>query len=157
MVMDKARPHLETLSLLAPQLNKATDLYMDELREIEAQLDKLKLGIEVELGKPIQVGNSFSEDDLDGEPTGITHYSAWMIGYGRHRESSSSSEWCLVVREYTIYSDDRDQIEEYFFPLLGASRELRIVAADKIPALLNKIEEAVKDKIETLGKVSDKR
>ena len=43
MVMEKARPHLESLSQLAPQLNKATDLYMDELKEIENELNKLNL------------------------------------------------------------------------------------------------------------------
>jgi len=153
MVMEKVRPRLNTLSKLAPQLNKTTDLYMDELKEIEDKLQKLNLGIEVE-DKVIQKGNRFTEVDADQEPTGISFYSVWMLGYGR---SSISREWCLFVREYTVYSDDRGWCEAQTVPLLNASRNLRIAAADKIPALLEKIEKEVKGKIETLQKVTDKR
>jgi len=156
MVIDKVNSRLNSLAKLAPQLNKATDLYMDELREIEEKLKKLNLGIEVELNEAIQEGHHFSEDNPNGEPTGITFYSAWMLGYGRIRHSTFT-EWSLLVYYYTVYSDDRDWQEEDTFPLLEASRELRIAAAEKIPALLEKIEEAVKGKIETLGKISDKR
>ena len=156
MVMEKARSRLDNLSKLAPQLNKATDLYMDELNEIEEELQKLNLGIEIE-DKVIQEGNRFTEVDANQELTGIFFYSAWRLGYGRKSSRSMGREWCLFVREYTVYSDDRGWCEEQPVPLLNASRDLRIAAADKIPALLEKIEEEVKRKIETLGKVSDKR
>ena len=42
-------------------------------------------------------------------------------------------------------------------PLLEASRDIRLAAAEQIPDLLKAIEEAVKAKIEKLRKVSDKR
>ncbi len=159
MVMEKVRPRLKTLSQLAPQLNKATDLYMDELKEIEEELNKLNLGTEIELDKWVQTGNPKSEYTDDGEPTGV-FFSAWTLGYGKHRRS----DWCLLIREYQVPQTPpgtrpipTEIIEEDATPLLEASRDLRIAAADKIPELLKKIEEAVKGKIETLGKVSDKR
>lgn len=156
MVMKKVHPRLDSLSKLAPQLNKATDLYMDELKEIEARLDKLNLGIEVE-SKAIQEGNRFTEDDQDGEPTGVSFHYVWILGYGRSGHFVSRSEWCLFVRKYMVYSDDRGWCEEETVPLLGASRDLRIAAAGQIPALLEDIEKEVKKKIENLAKVSDKR
>ena len=158
MVMEKARPRLDALSKLAPQLNKTTDLYMDELKEIEEELNKLNLGTEIELRKWIQTGNSKSGYNDDGEPTGA-YYSAWTLGYGK----SSRGHWCILVREYSLpgspggYPEPALITEEDTTPLLEASRDLRIAAADYIPNLLAEIEKAVKGKIETLQKVSDKR
>jgi hypothetical protein len=153
MVMEKSRSHLKALSELAPQLNQATDRYMDELREIEAELKKLNLGIEVELDKPILEGNRFEEEKDFNEPTGVFYHSAWLLGYGKYGDR----EWCLLVRQYTLYSDDRGWCQENSSSLLGASRELRIAAADYIPLLLEKIGEEVKAKIAVLKKVSDKK
>ena len=159
MVMNKALPHLESLSKLAPQLNKATDLYMGELKEIEEELNKLNLGMEIELNKWIRTDNPKSEENKFGDPAGV-FYSAWTLGYGKRGHGN----WCLLVREYQVpqmpvgtYPHPTEIVEENITPLLEASRDLRIAAADKIPELLKKIEEAVKGKIETLGKVSDKR
>ena len=143
MVMEKARPGLEALSQLAPRLNKATDLYMTELKEIEAELSKLNLGIEVELSLSnwIQAGSSKTEWDDAGEPLGV-FYHAWTLGYGKDHRGN----WCFLVREYKVRADD---------PLLQASRDLRIAAAEKIPGLLKTIEQHVKKKIEVLTMVSD--
>jgi hypothetical protein len=90
MVMEKARPQLKALAELAPQINHATDRYMDELREIEADLKKLNLGIDVELDSAIQEGNRFEENDKDGEPTGVFLHSSWLLGYGKVYD-----QWCL--------------------------------------------------------------
>ncbi len=159
MVMNKALPHLENLSKLAPQLNIATDLYMDELKGIEEELNKLNLGTEIELDEWVQTGNPKSEENDFGEPAGV-FFSAWTLGYGKRGHGN----WCLLIREYRVpqtpvgtYPHPTEIVEENITPLLEASRDLRIAAADKIPELLKKIEEAVKGKIETLGKVSDKR
>ncbi len=159
MVMEKARPHLKALSKLAPQINKATDLYMDELKEIEEELNKLNLGTEIEVTEWIQTGNSKSAYNDDGEPTGVFH-SAWTLGYGK----SSRGNWCIFVREYSLPGvpsglnpEPALITEEDTTPLLEASRDLRIAAAGYIPNLLAEIEKAVKGKIGTLKKVSDKR
>ena len=159
MVMEKARPHLESLSRLAPQLNKATDLYVDELKEIEKELNKLNLGTAVELSAWIETGNSKTEYDDDGEAVGV-FYDAWTLGYGK----DDRGEWHLLIRKYKVpsvpsgtYPNPQDILEEDTTPLLQASRDLRIAAAEKIPDLLKKIEEKVKKKIGLLAKVSDKR
>lgn len=160
MVMEKSRAHLESLAKLAPQLNKATDLYMEELKEIEATLDKLNLGISVELDSYIQTGNSVTEyNDDTGESVGV-FYAAWSLGYGKDRRGN----WCLLIREYKVpvvpagaYAASEDILEEDVTPLLQASRDLRIAAAEQIPELLKAIEQKVKKKIESLAKVSDKR
>ena len=51
--------------------------------------------------------------------------------------------------------DPHDVVEEDATPLLQASRDLRIAAAEKIPGLLKTIEQHVKKKIEVLTMVSD--
>ena len=150
MVMEKARPHLEALSKLAPQLNKATDLYMAELKQIEEQLNRLNLGIELELEGTIQKSNSKNKYNDDGEAYGPFH-SGWTIGYGK----DSRGTWCLIVREYEVDESSNQWVEEDATPLLQVSRDLRIAAAEKIPDLLKVIEQEVKKKIATLAKVSD--
>ena len=156
MVMEKARPHLNVLSDLAQQLNRATDRYMDELREIEARLNEFNLGIEVELDKSIQESNRFEEQNDELEPTGVSFYSAWTLGYGKY-VGTINREWCLFARKYTVYSDDRGWCEDTTVPLLLAARDLRIAAADYVPELLQVVAEKVKEKIAALTKVSDKR
>jgi len=159
MVIEKVRSRLDNLSKLAPQLNKATDLYMGELKEIEEELNKLNLGTEIELNKWIKTDNPKSEYNDFGEPSGV-FYSAWTLGYGKYRRG----DWCIFIREYQgpqapagLSPVPTDIVEEKTTPLLEASRDLRIAAAEHIPDLLKTIEDAVKGKIETLGKVSDKR
>jgi hypothetical protein len=156
MVMEKARPSLDSLAQLAPQLNKATDLYMDELKEIETALNKLNLGIEVERNDWIEKGNAKTKYNEDGEPLG-DFYTAWTVGYGKDARGG----WCLLVREYEVLkvpagTISQDIIEQDATALLQASRDLRIAAADHIPDLLKQIEVEVKKKIQTLSKVSDK-
>ena len=157
MVMEKVRSHLESLSKLAPQLNKATDLYMDELKEIEEQLNSLNLGTEVELEGFVQEA-IYKSLFKNGELTKVD-YPAWSLGYGK----SNRGNWCLFIREYTITTDTSssdphpsDVVGEGITPLLEASRDLRLAAAEQIPDLLIAIEEAVKAKIEKLRKISDK-
>ena len=152
LVLAKSRPTLQALSQLAPKLNAATDLYMNELKEIEAALDKLKLGIAVENNRWLHTGNTRTEWDEGGEPTG-DFFAAWSLGYGKdHR-----GKWCLLVREYKVNAETEEDVERDVSPLLESSRDLRIAAAEQIPDLLKAIEQEVKKKIEILGKVSDKR
>ncbi len=163
MVMEKVRSRLDNLSKLAPQLNKATGLYVDELKEIEARLQGLNLGLEIELSEWLQTGTPKSEYNDDEEITGV-FYSAWTLGFGKWDIGHGKGIWRILVRKFRVpqtpvgtYPHPTEIVEENITPLLEASRDLRIAAAEQIPALLKKIEEAVKGKIETLGKVSDKR
>jgi hypothetical protein len=152
MVLENSRPTLQALSQLAPQLNKATDLYVDELKEIEASLNKLNLGVTVELNEWFYTENTKTEWNDDGEIIG-DFYTAWTIGYGKDNRDA----WCLLVREYKVSAATDDSVEQHSAPLLQVSRDLRIAAAKHIPDLLKEIEAEVKEKIETLAKVSDKR
>jgi hypothetical protein len=152
MVMEKSRPHLESLSKLASQLNQATDRYMNELREIEAELNSLNIGLDVELKEPIMEGKKIEELDQYQEPSGVVYNRSWRIAYGRY----SHNNWALLIREYTVYSDERGWCQEEETPLLSASRELRIAAADRIPNLLKQIEAEIQKKLTTLAKVTDK-
>jgi hypothetical protein len=159
MVMEKSRSSLESLSQLAPQLNKTTDLYMEELKEIEAALNKLNLGIAVERSEYIEKTNTKTNWNDEGEPAG-DFYTAWTLGYGRDNRGN----WCFLVREYRAPAVTRglkphpeEVVEESVTPLLQVSRDLRIAAAEHIPGLLKEIETQVKRKIGLLAKVSDKR
>jgi hypothetical protein len=130
---------------------------MDELREIEARLNELKLGISVELDKFFHDENAKTEWNDDGEPIG-DYYKAWSLGYGKNQHG----DWCFLVREYRVPSTPEGTypmsvVEQDATPLLDASRDLRIAAAEKIPELLQQIEAEVKKKIDVLAKVSDKR
>ena len=154
MVREKARPHLESLSQLAPQLNKATDLFMEELKEIEAELGQLNLGISVEFSKWIHTENVRTEFNDDGESIG-DYFAAWTLGYGR----ADRGRWCLLLREYQVPAVGQQvahPVERDCTPLLHASRDLRIAAAEYLPALLSDIEATVKKKIEVLAKMTDK-
>lgn len=155
MVMENSRPSLESLIKLAPELNKATDLYMAELKEIEAQLDKLNLGIAVELEGSIKHENTKARYDENG--VGIGQFETyWSLGYGKDERG----HWGFFVRQYSvdgIYPNQSDPLEEQEVPLLQASRDLRIAAADRIPELLQRLESEVTKKIESLARVSDKR
>ncbi len=159
MVMEKARPRLETLAQLGPQLNKATSLYMAELIEIEDELSKLKLGVAVELPKWLQTDNPKADYNDEGESLGV-FYTAWTLGYGK----SDQGKWCFLVRQYKVpvtpsgtYPEPGEMVEEEATPLLNASRDLRIAAADTIPDLLQEVEKKAKAKIESLRKVTDRR
>jgi hypothetical protein len=156
MVLEKSRPALEKLSQLAPQLNKATDLYTAELKEIEASLAKLNLGIEVELEKWIQTTSPKTQWNDDGEVIGDFR-AAWTIGYGRIDDVGFTTRWGFVVREYEINEATEREVEQRSTALMQCSRDLRIAAAERIPDLLQLIEAKVKEKIEVLAKISDKR
>jgi hypothetical protein len=145
MVMEQSRPHLQNLSKLAPELHQATDRYMAELKAIEEELNKLNLGIAVELDDPIERSNSKNRDE-------DSTYHAWTLGYGKH---PNQGNWCLLVREYEV-NEGKDWREAFITPLLQCSRDLRLAAAERIPELLKTIEAEVKTKIEALAKVSDK-
>ena len=148
MLMEKTRPALEALSRLAPQLHQATDLYMAELKEIEKRLNKLNLGMAVELQGLIQKGNSKNRYNDDGRFCGVFHY-AWAVAYGKdHR-----GKWCLLVREYEVDETSNIWSEQHATPLLKASRDLRIAAAERIPELLKAIEEEVQRKIKILARI----
>jgi hypothetical protein len=156
MVMEHARPRLKALAKLAPQLNEATDRYMAELKAIEAELRQMNLGVEVELEDSLKETDweeGAENDQGDMEPD---FFQVWHLGYGKDR----TGDWCLLVRHYKVvqgeYANTQLRTLLNTTPLLNASRDLRLAAAEQIPTLLGGIEKAVKEKLGTLEKVSDK-
>jgi hypothetical protein len=156
MVMEKARPHLKTLSKLAPQLNEATDRYMAELKAVEAELQQMNLGVAVELEDSLEETDWEEGEENDQGDMEPNFFQVWHLGYGKdHR-----GDWCLLIRHYKVvqgeYANTQLRTLLNTIPLLNASRDLRLAASEQIPALLEQVEKEVRKKIEILGKVSDK-
>src|SRR3990172_10908390 len=116
MVLENARPHLKSLSQLAPQLNKATDLFMEEIKKIEAELNQLHLGVEVELRERIDASNSKIRWSDDDEPEG-TFYTAWTLGYGKNH----LGHWSILIREYEVDVEAQEWVEQGSYSILNAS------------------------------------
>lgn len=164
MVRESAKSRLKSLATAANALNKASDVFTAELKEIEADLNALKLGLEVFMTQPLaesEIEEEFVLDERHDEG-GYTekYFHAWHLGYGRHGE-----EWRLLVRKYKVIPDpawvltERRRLEETMTsetPLIHASRELRLAAAEQILTLLEVIEENAKEKIAALQKVIDR-
>lgn len=147
MVMKKARPRLNALAQLAPQLNVVTDHYMDNLKKIEDELRGLNLGIKVECNDYFQhTGDEVEEED------GLFFF-AWFLGFGK---DNNSRQWGLLAIRCKVPVDGcgRESVETV--PLLQAPRDIRIAACNSIPALLEELYREAKAKIDSLQRVSDR-
>jgi hypothetical protein len=155
MVLDEARRHLATLGPLAKKLNAASDEFTEELRTIEADLRKLNVGLEVMLDRPLVFGDLKDEVDWDTQETKSYCCNSYLA-YGR-----GGKEWMLLVRTFRDYEDANGNETRSVLmsetPLLGASRDLRMAAADQIEELLKLITDEANAKIDSLKKVIDKK
>jgi len=148
MVLESARRHLNELLPLAQELNAASTRFTEELRIIEAELVKLNLGVEVTLPKPLVVGDGQEREHDDGEPAG-TYREVTYLCFGRH-----GRRWAIVARCFRL-EEGVDSVLVSETPLLEASREERIAAAEQIEDLLKLIASTAKEKIVSLNKVID--
>jgi len=152
MVLKESRSYLASLAKLAPQLNEATDRYMAEIKAIEAELQRLNLGVEVEsdsLFKQSDIQEVYEDDTV----TKKRYYFAWFLAFGR-----VANDWRFIVHHCRAEGDlenDPTWTKLESIVLHHASRDLRIAAAEAIPSLLEKIEKRVKEKIVALNKVAD--
>lgn len=150
MVLSESRPHLTSLAKLAPQLNEATDRLTAEIKAIEEELQQMNLGVEVESDAAFKT--SPTEEERDEYEQKRRWDFEWSIAYERVGKG-----WWFTVRHYRVDKDDDN--EEWTLLdttlLTAASRDLRIAAAEAIPALLKKIEKTVNAKIAALSKVAD--
>lgn len=161
MVLEESRPYLQSLTKLSKQLNGLTDRYTEELKTLEAELQTIGLGIEVELlYERVKTSESYEEYD-DTTETAERYQFAWLLSYGRIK-----SGWGLRIRRYRLVgaedvSPSSSQGLKWVLldeiPLLESSRDLRIEAARCVPLLLEEIERKVKEKIDLLQEVSDRR
>ena len=95
-----------------------------------------------------RTGNSKTEYDDNEEAVGV-FFDAWSLGYGK----DDRGEWHLLIRKYKVpsapsgtYTDPEDTLEEDTTPLLQASRDLRIAAAEKCPICSKKSKKKSKRK-----------
>lgn len=114
---------LERLASLSQSLNEASDLLSQQILQVEAALNDLKLGIFawVELYRyDVQIG---------GFPTVKTE----SVGYGKHQ-----GRWGLLYS--TDLPDLGDPDYTTVVPLREAPRMERIAAVDKLPKLVEALE-----------------
>jgi hypothetical protein len=112
---------LDLLSSVSDSLNKASDLLTARISEVEAALQRYRLGIDAWV--PLA---EFSNGPVN--PALIQE-----LGYGRY-----GGKWGLLVVEY--YDDAEGPEDEVKQTLLReSSRDIRLAAVDKLPDLIQKI------------------
>lgn len=146
MVLESARRQLKQLAPLAEQLNAASDLFTGELKTIEAELKSLGLGVDVTLLDP-----PLAEDWPvgTGDEDSPTEQTVSYLAYGR-----GNGGWRILVRTFREYDDARTLRKEE--PLIEASREMRVAAAELIEPLLTLLSAEVTKKLDSLDEVTDK-
>jgi hypothetical protein len=153
MVLAESKAALTALSQLAPRFNAATDALMSELREIEATLEKLKIGLPCELTtEPIYVRGDEEEEDESGEM--VTYRYASRVAYER-----LTAGWGLTVKDYRGRRNANGGYGDWTLifttPLLNSAREMRIAAAPLVPALLDLLVETTAQSLHLLTTVAD--
>ncbi len=162
MTLESARPLLKTLAKVSADLNEASDRYTEELKTIEAELEKMNIGIEVWLDHALKE-TDWEEEEKEtpqGDEYVKEYFHAWYLGYGKHQ-----GQWRLLLYQYRQtpkpgWAKEAGMYEDTLVdkaPLLDSSRDLRVASADHITDLLAKIGEEAKHKTEALRKVSDTR
>lgn len=155
MVLERARSHLKVLSELAIQLNEVSDRYTDELKAIEAELQRMNLGLEVYLDRPLKE-TDYEEAPKDERRYAASYYYAWTLGHGKGKDDGGL--WRLLVYHYRVIEDEgggRTWRLLGTIPLLEASRELRLCAAEQILDLLTKLGREARKKIDAVQRVCD--
>jgi hypothetical protein len=151
MVLESARRKLADLAPLAKRLNAASDEFTKELKAIEADLAKLALGLEVTLAEPLHESDIMNGENDDDPPVWVDSH----LGYVRHGDG-----WGLMVRVFRKHNDDEAfggvvSVLVRETPLVSASRELRIAAAEQINPLIDRIKTEAANKLAALEKQMD--
>jgi hypothetical protein len=118
---DNLRPRLDRLQILAKQLNAVSD-----------EIGKVVQGVESYLNETLYIGVVASvEIDRDTDPTGsIT--SRRMLLYSRY-----GPKFRIVVSNITEVDGNEEKYEETLWA--NCPRDLKLLAFDKLPALLDKL------------------
>ena len=153
MTKESVRPYLDSLAALAGPLNQTADEATKELREVEAELLVTGIGLEVELEDTLEHGPS-KVRPANGHTPSTTEVS--HLAFARQR----SGEWRILVRTYEesrpVEDGGKHSPEHRVLiretPVLEASRELRIAAAEQVENLLRCIENAAKRRIAAGGR-----
>jgi hypothetical protein len=135
-----------SLSRLAQKLNQTTDSYTQSLTDVEKQLREMNIGVEawIEISETVKSGTPDRETSLRK-----------MLGYSRVTDG-----WSLAVKTVRVergcQENDPNNLWENIYeeeapkPLLKASRDVRIEAAEHVPVLLAAIEGRVAQLIQSV-------
>jgi hypothetical protein len=162
-MLDDVEKRLSSLSKVAEELNAASDSVTAALRSLEERLVKLKLGVEVLVEHPPDVPVEITSfGDADGETTNYFG-NQYFLGYGK-----IAGSWRLLVQRFACawpgrenedcvevgddFTDMREPQERK--PLLDSSRDVRLAATAQLELLLAEIEEAARERIESLKKIT---
>lgn len=110
---------LEQIAGYADMMNRHCDRITDEIRAVEADLNKTNIGIEVESKHPF-----LTDEIADPEDVNKAIRRKWFLGYNK------AERWSIVVREVYFREGDEGTLLELksTMPLTSASRTLRIAA-----------------------------
>jgi hypothetical protein len=136
---------LKELASVAQVLNKTSDDLTKQLTEVEAALATLKLGVKTWV--TMRKCSELSDPDNEGKRYQITIVQ--QLGYGRN-----NNKWGLLFMEYCEewFEGEPDLLEF----LRDAPREIRLLAVEKLPDLLNAlIKEAKQITQETAKKAAE--
>src|SRR5258706_14139069 len=105
-MLSSLRKVFDELGPLSAELKSASDAFRESLKEVEAELAKLNLGLEVEYNRPIVEGEVKEEQDEQGTVTRKIKRLVFL-GYG----TNAGSGWGLQARHYRIVFMPDDQME----------------------------------------------
>jgi hypothetical protein len=146
---------LSSLSLLSDRLKSVTDELNVAVESIETRLNRLNLGVEAWVtSSPLQQHRTESFIDETGEP--VRRRIATELGYTKLPDG-----WGLAVRT-AIYWEVLEQRDGWtegnqesvsdVKPLLRATRTIRAIAVDRIPELIEALNESGSKLIEAVEK-----
>lgn len=116
---------LKDLARLSRELNDASDALSDQIAEVEAALNELKLGVR----GYVKIRSNTSVE------SGIEVTDSQYLGYAKCR-----GKWCLTL----VDASDKYPDQDSEIPLREAGRTDRMEAVEKLPELIRKLEAETK-------------
>src|SRR5437867_476109 len=150
---DSALAYLSSLKPLSQMLNTASDAFTARLKSIEEKLNGLALGIEVMVNAPLVEGKleeTYSDRDHDGAIEDRYRDNQYLA-YGR-----AAGGWHIMVRTMRDYEYRAGgklspcTVMLNSIPLVDATRNVRIAAADMIDSLLFQLGDEARQKVQQL-------
>jgi hypothetical protein len=138
------------LAPLAKKVNETTDQINQIISTLNEKLAKLNLGVEIWLDRP---GCALDATGWQVQHATCRTRNLWLLGYSR-----LDAGWQLTVKQVTEESAIDDGGEEHleelnprYFPLLSASRKLRLAALDQVPRLLDEMNDEGRKLLDTVS------
>jgi hypothetical protein len=147
----------EELERSANELNEYADSINLSIKNTEERLAPMNIGVELFLEEPLLESDPEASQaaDENGDIYVITEAYQDLLGFGKAPEDG----WCLLIKRVQVQDSHReggnDEVSHSEtplknYPLLQASRELRILALGRIPELLKALTTAVDRRVEAI-------